>query len=223
MGTFLDCILEISIKYPNTLLYFIFKELKPVFSFSLALNLASHCLPFRLISISSSNSLLNPSLIIPPSVMVEGESSLMEFSINLTTLSNVILSGYLKNTQSSCFNNITILGRQLSEDLRARKSRALHCPMEILLTSRSRSKTLRKVILNSSNICDLFLSSSTAFNLSIIKSFFNSGYLNHFLRTLPPMAVTVLSITLNNVPFFEPVLKFLIISRLRQLTSSNCI
>jgi len=104
--------------------------------------------------------------------------------------------------------------------LSARRSRAVEYPMEILPASLSISATDFKCPRMDLRTAIFSFVSSTASILALISEISTSGYRSHFFKSLPPMAVTVTSITLSSVPWRDPDFRFLNNSRLLKLTSS---
>ena len=205
------------------MLYPTFKVLIPVFSFSSASSFASQVFPsveaFFNVSISSSY----PSLIIPPSFIVIGGSSTIDFSINANTSFNSSKFSY--NSFNLCDWHISktlfTSGNLSSEFFNVIISLAFALPYVIFPARRSISYTFFSVSVISPLSIILSFSSFTASSLSWISFTSKSGSFSHLLSKRPPIDVDVLSNTQSKVPFLLLSLIFSVISKFLLAFISN--
>ena len=113
----------------------------PVFSFSWASKSASQPLPSVLAERNLSISSLKPLLMIPPSLILMGGSSVIELVINEVTSSNVSSCSYnsINKGDLKSFIIFLIWGNISNDVLKAIKSLGLADLYEILLRSLSKS------------------------------------------------------------------------------------
>ena len=185
------------------MLYFIFKFLIPVFSFSLSSISTSHCFPSVLALLSSSASEENPSFIIPPSLIPTGGSSTIEESISSKISDSPSICSFRLHIRwdSSVLRTFLMCGIISTEFLNAIKSLGLADLQLIFAIILSRSYTGLRYSRSSSRSIFLLLSSSMASCLLIIDSLSTRGCSIIFLKALAPIAVLVLSRTHIREPF----------------------
>jgi len=207
------------------LLYPTFKVLIPVFSFSSASSFASQVFPSveALFNVSISESY--PNLIIPPSFIVIGGSSTIDFSINANTSFNSSKFSY--NSFNLCDWHIAktffTSGNLSSEFFNVIISLAFAFPYVIFPARRSISYTFFSVSVISPLSIILSFNSFTASSLSWISLTSKSGSFSHLLSKRPPIDVEVLSNTQSKVPFLLLSLIFSVISRFLLAFISNAI